>query len=198
MRVSRWLSLSTLLGLLGAAVPANAEWQVKPFLGVTFGIQNTFVDTGRAAGKPKVVLGGSGALMGEVLGLEADFGRSSGFFQSGRGGNVLASGVTTLTGNITVGLPRKRTEYTLRPYFVGGAGLMRVAIDQVASTLNVSENMAAIDLGGGVTGFLTRRVGLNWDIRHFRTVNGRVLPGVALGAAQLSFWRADMALAFRY
>ena len=77
---------------------------------------------------------------------------------------------------------------------------MLVRIDQNAATLDVSENMPTIDLGGGVTGFLTRRIGLSWDVRHFRTIRGRA-EGVGLsigGGEELSFWRANMALAIRY
>lgn len=196
----RLLPFVAMAALLVGPGVARAEWQLKPFAGIKFGTSTTFIDTDRAARSTKMVLGGSGAYVGEVLGIEADFGRVGGFFQSGRGGNVLGSSVSTLTGNVTVALPRRLTEYTLRPYFVGGAGVMLVRIDQSAATLDVSENMPTFDVGGGVTGFLTQRIGLNWDVRHFRTIRGRA-EGVGLsigGGEQLSFWRANMALAIRY
>jgi len=193
----RWCAV---LLLVSAATPAYAEWQIKPFLGVTFGVDNTFVDTDLAAQKIHPVIGGSGALIGEVLGVEADFSRAQGFYQTSLGGNVLSSAVTTLTGNVTVALPRRMTEYTLRPYFVGGAGLMRVGISQRIATLNVAENLTALDVGAGVTGFLTRRVGLSWDVRRFRSLRGPKNSGLTIGGQpeRLAFWRADMALAFRY
>ena len=37
--------------LLACAVPAQAEWHVKPFFGITFAGQTTFVDIEDAAGK---------------------------------------------------------------------------------------------------------------------------------------------------
>jgi hypothetical protein len=58
-------------------------------------------------------------------------------------------------------------------------------------------NIAALDVGGGVTGFLTDRLGLNWDLRWFRSLRGRQ-QGVSLGREKLSFWRASMAVAVRY
>ncbi len=53
--------------------------------------------------------------------------------------------------------------------------------------------LPAIDLGGGVTGFLSDRIGVSWDVRHFRSVGGKT-RGLSFGREQLSFWRANMAL----
>jgi len=184
--------------LLVTAAPAFAEWQIRPFLGVTFGGGTTLADPEKAAGSPKLTYGISGGLLGEIVGIEADLARTDGFLQSGNQNLVLDSAVTTLTGNITIGLPRSLVEYTLRPYFVGGAGIMRATTRDFFGSFDVSDTLATIDLGGGVTGFLSRNVGVNWDVRHFQTVNGKVIPGVTLGAEQVSFWRAIMALAFRY
>ena len=177
---------------------AGAEWQIKPSLGLTLKVNSTFIDSDQAVDKVKTTLGASGVLVGEVLGMEADFGRAAGFFQASRGGKVLSSSVSTLTGNVTVALPRHLAEYTLRPYFVGGGGLMFVRKNDFNVLFDVSENMPAVDLGGGLTGFLTRRIGLNWDVRHFRTVGRREGVGISIGPERLSFWRANMALAIRY
>jgi hypothetical protein len=189
--------------LLGLSWPAmaDAEWQVRPSVGVNVAQNTTFFGSDAGASPAKFGFGVAGALIGNVLGVEADFGRRRGFFPalSNGAGNVLNSSVTTLTGNVTIALPRRLTEYTLRPYFVGGAGLMAVRIDQKANTFDVSLNMSAVDLGGGVTGFLTPRIGLNWDVRHFRKVGqGLEVLGVCIGPCELSFWRANMALAIRY
>ena len=68
-----------------------------------------------------------------------------------------------------------------------------------AGVLRVRRTLPAVDIGGGVTGFLTESVGLNWDLRYFRTVGGSSeLRGVNFGTERLSFWRANMAVAFRY
>src|SRR5262245_17633851 len=196
MRVGRspfgWL----ILFLLSCTGSAFAEWQIRPSLGVYFGqncnAQGCTLSLPASTGSPsKFGFGVTGALIGNVFGVEADFGRRTGFFPgSGNGGNVLGSSVTTLTGSVTVTLPKRLVEYTLRPYFVGGAGLMAVRVNQVVSSFDVASNLNAIDVGGGVTGFLTDRIGLNWDVRHFRNIGESTDLG--FGPPKLSFWRANM------
>ncbi len=177
---------------------AMAEWQVRPFLGATFGGGTTLVaDLENAVGTVNMVMGVSAGFLGDVAGFEGDVGRSPGFFQAGPANLVLRSSVTTMTGNVTMSLPRRLTQYTLRPYFVGGAGLMRASTTNALGVLQLSRNLAAVDVGGGVTGFVTDRVGVSWDVRHFRSIRGQE-AGLSIGPEQLSFWRANMALAIRY
>ena len=52
-------------------------------------------------------------------------------------------------------------------------------------------------IGGGATGFLTDRIGLNWDVRYFRSVGGKEGTGLSFGKEQISFWRASMGVAIR-
>jgi len=198
---ARWVALA--LWLLPA--PVAAEWQVRPYIGFSFGGATTFVDPDHAIKTQNVVMGISGGWLGEIFGLEADFGRSPGFFQTDdiRGPVVehlvLTSSVTTLTGNVVVALPRRMAGYGLRPYFSGGAGLMHVnAFGKFGIELH-NRSLPALSLGGGVTGFLTNRVGLNWDVRRLNTFRGEgETLGSSIGREQLSFWRATMAVALRY
>ena len=46
---------------------ASAEWQVKPFLGTSFGGTTTFVDLDDAAGRPTIVFGANTVLLGDVF-----------------------------------------------------------------------------------------------------------------------------------
>jgi hypothetical protein len=182
------------------------EGQIKPSLGVTFGGGTSFFDLEKAAGHPKLAFGVNGVLLGDVIGIEGDFGRTPGYFEYGETSPgalplVAGSSVTTLTGGLVVAMPRHLTEYTLRPYFVVGAGLMRVRIDHVGvgDTFTVASNLPALEIGGGVTAFFTDRIGVSWDIRHFGSFGNKieVIPN-SFGPEQLSFWRASMALAIRY
>ncbi len=179
---------------------AGAEWQVKPFIGVTVaGGTNYFADLEQAVGKPKAVIGISAAVVGEVFGVEVDVARGPGFFQTGKADLVLTSSMTTLTGNVTVALPRRMTEYTLRPYFVGGAGLLRPSTKTFGGVFELSGNLATVDLGAGVTGFVSRRFGVSWDVRRFQSIGGNTDELTTDGGpVKLSFWRANMALAIRY
>lgn len=183
--------------LLFRPAPARAEWQLRPFLGVTFGGRTTFFAVEPAAGDPNLVIGFNSVLLGELLGIDADVGYAPGFFQSGGQHLFTRSSVTTLTGNVVIALPRHLTEFTLRPYFVGGAGVMQASINDPSKVLSVSSTLPAVDLGGGVTGFLSDRIGVSWDVRHFRSFGGTA-RNLSFGREQLSFWRANMALVFRY
>jgi hypothetical protein len=183
------------------AARASAEWQMKPFIGATFAGSSTYtLDLDGSTAKHPVV-GISGTLLGEVLGVEAEVCHARGFFETDGPYSqlVLSSSATTLTGNVVVALPRRLAEYKLRPYFVGGGGLMRARIDDAKSLLPVSSNLASWDMGVGVTGFLSDRFGVSWDVRYFRSVGGNDQgAGLSTGPEQVSFWRANMALAIRY
>ncbi len=201
---ARWLAVA--LWLLAPA-PAAADWQVRPFIGFTFGGATTFVDPEKAIGTQNAVIGVSGGWLGEIFGLEADFGRAAGFFQTDQPpGNLassepvlLSSAVTTLTGNVVIALPARMAVYGVRPYFACGAGLMHVDTVGQLQILEVHLPLPKLSLGGGVTGFLTSRVGLNWDIRRLSTLRGEgETIGNSVGREQLSFWRATMAVALRY
>jgi hypothetical protein len=87
----------------------------------------------------------------------------------------------------------------LRPYVVGGAGLMRVRTTTTFNVFDVSSIIPVLDVGVGVVGFLTNRVGVSWDVRRFESVaRNTSTGGLAFGGEHLSFWRATMAVAIRY
>jgi len=120
-----------------------------------------------------------------------------GFFSAGQN-KVVQSNVITLSGNVVVALPQRLAQYTLRPYFVGGGGLMHARSELFLDPLPVASTLPAFDVGGGVTGFLSERFGLNWDVRYFRSIgDGETDRGLSIGPERLSFWRATMALAIR-
>ena len=152
MRVG-FLALVLLVGSTSRA--AGSEWQIKPWVGLTFGGGTTFTgDFDHAAGQRKVAVGVSGEWLSEVFGAEVDVGRTPGFFESndlplGTQSLVLSSAVTTVTGNLVVALPRHWVEYTLRPYVVGGGGLMRARATDRLGLLPIDSDLAAIDVGGG-------------------------------------------------
>src|SRR6187399_256298 len=187
--------------LLLMPVTARAEWQVRPFIGFTFGGETSFIDPENAIIDKNLVIGASGGWLGEIFGLEADWGRAPGFFQSDSVAEPLVtqSAVTTLTGNVVIAWPRRMAGYGLRPYFSGGAGLTHIDMLGKFQIVDIGRTLPTMSLGGGVTGFLTNRVGLNWDIRRFSTFRGEgETVGNSVGNESLSFWRASMAVAVRY
>jgi len=191
--------LACLAMVMMLPAPAAAEWQIKPFVGLTFGGGTTLVDVEHAAGKPNMVFGASGLWLGDVFGVEGDFSRAPGFFQSGDQRLLLGSSVTTLTGSVVLALPRRIAEYTLRPYVVAGAGLVHAKIETAFDVVQVSSSLPVVDIGGGATGFLNERLGVSWDIRRFQSFGGGGrAAGNSFGNEKLSFWRLTMAMAFRY
>ncbi len=173
-----------------------ADRQLRPFAGGTFGGGTTFVDLESAAGNPNLVLGLGAMFLGEVLGAEAEIADAPGFFEAGKN-LVHGSRVTTITGNVVVAAPHRLTEYALRPYFVGGAGLMRIRTTTLFGVFDQATLLPEFDVGAGVVGFLTNKVGVCWDLRRFQSVGGGN-TGISFGDERLSFWRATMAVAIRY
>ena len=73
-------------------------------------------------------------------------------------------------GNLVVGC---RTRRGVRPYVVGGVGLIRTNVDDIGSVFDVNtKNDFGLDVGGGVMGFFSKNVGLRGDIRYFRGFRG--------------------------
>lgn len=212
MRYATGLTIALLL----VPLPAAAEWQFKPFVGFTFAPSTTLLgDIEFAADRPieleiesgssNIAFGVGVVLLGEVFGVEADWANAPGFFQARDQDKLQSSGAQTFTGSLVVAVPRGIAQYSLRPYLVAGAGVMRLRAEtaQVGGSelFPIRETLAAIDLGGGATGFFNERVGVAWDLRYIRSVageSGDPLVTIDGLAKQLSFWRANMALVLRY
>ena len=180
-----------------ALVPAaaRADWQLKPFGGVTFARQSPFVDVDHVSRAPKFNLGVSSVWQGEIFGVEGDIATTSGFFR-GELGTIIRSHVATFTGNVVVALPRRMAEYSLRPYAVAGAGVSHVSFSD-GLAVAFSDAPSIWDVGGGVTGFVSRNVGVNWDLRRFQTIRSQPVTGQVVEEGKLSFWRATMGFTIR-
>jgi hypothetical protein len=186
--------------MLMLASNAAADWLFTPFLGGTFAPQTPFLDLEQSAGTTKVVAGGSAALLSDgLLGVEGDFGYSPRFFErSSRTGLITGSNVTTIVGNVVVALPLSVTRESLRPYAVGGIGLIHAAAASlVVETLGVDRNLLGYDFGGGAIGMFDPNVGVRFDLRQFRTVHDFEHP-LQQQRAHLSFWRATVGVTIRY
>jgi hypothetical protein len=177
---------------------AAAQWIVTPFIGLKMAGNTNFVDLDQGAGSTKLTFGGSAGVLGDgILGVEADFGYSPRFFETDRGGLVFESTVTTLMGNVIVTTPRQLTRESLRPYVIGGLGLMRTTIDYVGGVFQVESNLLGLSVGGGAIGSITDRTSLRFDLRHFKNLSEEDAP-VGFGTTRLSFWRATAGLTLRY
>src|SRR6476659_11031173 len=132
-RVIKTLILASAAAIVMAPMQARADGFVTPWIGSAFGsnIQN---------GQPSIGVSAGGMGAG-IIGGEVDFGWSPSFFgsKSDFGNNT----VMNLMGNLIIGVPIGGTHGAgVRPYLVGGVGLIRSQIDGGTLTnIASSDNM---------------------------------------------------------
>jgi len=173
---------------------AAAEGFVSPYIGLRFASDTTFRE--QSADRNKMTFGSSvGLLTPGVFGVEADVSFVPGFFDSG----LISSGsVMAVMGNIIAATPLRMTQYGLRPYVIGGFGLLHA---RVASTLVGTENSSlfGMNVGGGAIGPLSPRSSVRFDVRYFRNLShDEAAEDLAGNPADLGFWRGTIGLSFRF
>ena len=184
--------------LIPASAHAQADFLVIPFIGAKFAGHTNLVDLEQGAGETKTTFGASSAILTDgLVGIEADFEHSPHFFERGLRGLILQSNVTTLTGNVIVAVPRRITQESLRPYVVGGVGLMHAHLRTLGKVFDTNSNLLGLDVGGGVIGFVSPRAGARFELRHFKNLS-KDDAAVTFGTTRLSFWRLTAGLVLRY
>jgi opacity protein-like surface antigen len=210
MFVRKCLVTAAVVLVASAVAPrcASADWVLTPFVGLNFGGSADVSGNGGTSTKNqfahKADFGVSAAYMGKgIIGGEVDFGYSPNFYE-----NTAVTGfqfansnnVTTLTGNVIVGIPVGGHGPSIRPYAVGGVGLIRSRVGDAAGLFQVtSKNDFGFDVGAGVMGFVHENIGLRGDVRYFRGFTGAPsdsATGLALGNFQ--FWRASAGVTFKF
>jgi opacity protein-like surface antigen len=198
------------VALAAAPRSASADWTLTPFIGGNFGgsadVNNNVAGTSFSNKfEHKLDYGVSLAGMGAgVFGFEVDFGYSPNFFESGTASNnafdfTNDSNVTTLTGNLIVGAPIGGHGGQVRPYAVGGVGLIRTNLQDAGQFFDVSsKNDFGLDIGGGVMGFFSQNVGIRGDLRYFRSFTGSSDSATGLGLSNFHFWRGTVGVSFKF
>ena len=191
------------LALALSPASARADWLFTPNIGAGFGM-----NSGDAAGGGEhLTYGVSLGWMGEgIIGWEADLAFTPEFFSpdddslEGEGSSVSDSNVTTIMGNVLVGIPiGGQTGVGVRPYFVGGAGLLQTRVEDAAALFDVDNNDFGINLGGGVMGFMTDNVGFRGDLRYFRAFSEDTTNEQPdFDFSDFDFWRATAGVTFRW
>ena len=193
-RVIKTLILTGAIAVVLAPMQARADGFVTPWVGSAFGsnIKNGQTTFGVSAG----------AMGAGIIGGEADFGWSPSFFgtQSDFGNNT----VMNLMGNLILGVPVGGQHGAgIRPYVVGGVGLIRTQIDGGSltrlSSASSSNNMFGWDAGGGVMGYFADHVGLRGDLRYLRATSdlNSGITSLDLSGNRLHFWRASIGVVIR-
>jgi len=190
-RVIKSLILASAAAVVLAPMQARADGFVTPWVGSAFGsnIQNGQTTFGISAG-------GMGA---GIVGGEVDFGWSPSFF--GTTSDFGSNTVMDLMGNVILGIPVGGTHGSgVRPYVVGGLGLIRSQIDGgTVGNVSSSNNMFGWDAGVGVMGYFNQHIGVRGDLRYLRATSD-LRSGVAsldLSGSQLHFWRPTIGVVFR-
>ena len=189
--------------IITAAAPrqAAADWLFTPFIGSTFGGSANVGGEGEAFKNDfeRKLNWGASLTGGGPVGFEVDFSYSPNFFgvsDTSSGINFTGDGnVTTLTGNLRIGA----SAGPVRPYVVGGGGLIRSKVDDPAQFFsNPSTSDVGIDLGGGVIGFFSDNVGIRGDLRYFRSLQNKDVNGVDLALGDFRFWRGTVGITFKF
>jgi hypothetical protein len=194
--------------LFGTPALASADWQITPFLGLTFKGDTTLLDSEQAAQKVHWNFGASVSYIGGgPVGVEGLVSYTPGFFQQDNppaGGNgepsvdVTESRTLAIMGNVILTTPRSWNEYGLRPFLSGGVGLLRATAIDSLELFPVSSNLLGYNIGGGAVGFLTDRVGLRFDLRYFSNLKPSTDTDAAIGRVHLSYWNAAVGVVLKY
>jgi opacity protein-like surface antigen len=199
LRKSLIAAASLFIITAAAPRPASADWLFTPFIGSTFGGSANIgggIPTSKSDFARKLNWGASLSGGGPVA-FELDFSYSPNFF----GGDtsevsLLGDGnVTTLTGNVRVGV----SAGPVRPYAVGGVGLIRAKVDDPAQFFSSpSTSDFGMDIGGGVDAFFSHSVGIRGDLRYFRSFQKDDSSAVDLSLGSFNFWRGVVGITFKF
>jgi hypothetical protein len=163
------------IGALLTMVPseARADWIVRPFFGAAISPRHGFVDLEQTARGAKAVLGAAAGWQPGAIGVEFEWSVLPGFFDGPRD-LIIAGNVTTAMGNVTWQLPKPNASSRLRAYLAGGAGIVRVHLEDALGAFSSTSSLAGGNAGGGVMVRLRSRLDLQGDVRYFKTQFGDV------------------------
>lgn len=185
------LSIVSALLLVATAAPARADWLITPYIGSAFGGDTT---------EQHVTYGASAAWMSHgVIGVEFDASIAPDLLDEDGDLDlrITDSNVTTVMGNVIVGAPLGAPG--VRPYAVGGVGLIRSRVSDAFDVFDIDDNSFGFDVGGGIVGFFNENVGIRGDVRYFRALRD-VEPGggIDIDVGSFDFWRATVGATFRF
>ncbi len=192
--------------VLATPAVASAETHFTPMAGFTFKGQTSGVtDWESATTKAHRHFGGAVThITAGTIGFEGLFVDTPRFFEGRKAGLfgenldlVAESGSLALMGNVVVTAPRKWTEYTLRPFFSGGFGLMRIVDVDKGGAFPTRANLSGFNVGGGAIGFFTRRTGIRFDLRYFRTLRPVEDKPISINSVRVRYMTASVGIVVR-
>jgi hypothetical protein len=192
--------------LLAMPRAAAAEWHITPMIGLTFAGRTTLVNPQGGAEKKHGDFGAAVTLLGAgVIGAEAIGVFTPGFFETRQSRlstevtppEIESSHTMAIMGNAVLTVPRRWTEYFLRPFVSGGFGVLRASQTPAQALLPVNATMAGYNIGGGAVGFLSQRTGIRFDLRYYSTLRDTDQGTAAIGLARLHYLSASVGVVIR-
>jgi len=187
----RALVVTGTIALVLTPIQARADGFVTPWVGSAFG-------SGFSNGRTAIGVD-AGAMGGGIVGGELDFGYSPSFFgtKNDFGNNTIIN----LMGNLLLGVPIGGTHgSSVRPYAVGGIGLLRTQIDGgTIAKVSSSDNMFGWDAGAGVMANFSEHLGLRVDARYMRGTHemNTGVSAIDLTGNRIHFWRTSIGVVLR-
>jgi len=195
------VALILTVAILGLPKTARADWFITPFIGANFGGATSTENLDDALDdSSRLTYGVSGGFMGKgIIGFEEDFGYTKKFFAPFAG--IDDTNLLTLMSNVIVGIPiGGQSGFGVRPYVVGGVGLMRTSVDSAVNFVDLHNNSFGFDVGGGVNVYFWH-IGIRGDLRYFRDfseADSNTFLGSILQQGNLDFWRGTAGVVFRF
>jgi opacity protein-like surface antigen len=189
VRVRFWFALIALSAALVAASATDARAQgfISPLIGYDFGGDASCPQISNCQDK-RMNYGVALGTMGPIFGFEEEFAYAKDFFGTTP---ALNSSVFTAMSNVMI-VPRIGP---VRPYLLGGLGLIKSHADFTAVSLLTSDNNSfGWDMGGGVIALASSHVGVRGDIRYFHAFQDATIAGFIIQNPKLDFGRASVAL----
>ena len=179
----------TLVAVLTSATPARADWLLTPYLGVTFGGDTP---------DQQVNYGLSAAFLGAgVFGLEVDAAITPNFFDAGDDVDIEDSNVSTFMVNMMLSAPSQTP--AIRPYASAGVGIIHARATSVGNVFDLDDNNFGVNVGAGLIGQFSERVGLRGDVRYFRSVqDSDAGDDIDVDLGSFNFWRGTLGVTFRF
>jgi len=174
------------LALCATAQPASADTVITGTVGATFSgdVEESHVSYGAAIG-----------FLGEgIFGFEVEGTYTPHFF--GPDLDIGTSNVTTLMGNIVLGVPIGG--HNSRIYATGGVGLMKFRVPDPDVFFDIDRNDWGVNAGAGVMIGLGDRFGLRGDIRYFRDIHESTTGDFDVDFGGFNYWRGAGGITFKF
>ena len=186
MNRQRLLPLLAVLAFFAAVQPVAADTVVSATVGRTF---SGDVEEGHTSYGAAIGFLGDG-----VFGFEVEGTYTPHFFGPDNTGGT--SNVTTLMGNIVLGVPIGRNRS--RVYATGGVGLMKFRVPDADAFFDIDRNDWGMNAGAGVMVGLGERFGVRGDVRYFRDIHESSSGDFEVDFGGFHYWRGAVGLTLKF